>query len=60
MSKHCSGPFQYLTCKICKTKKYILHTFDLKVSDVDFDFISIDIDLSILKIDSKNMLRCIL
>ena len=60
MSKHYSGPFQYLTCKICKLNKHISY-YSFKVSDVGFVFISKDIDLGILKIiDSKNMLRCII
>ena len=51
MSNLYSDPHQYVICKMCKITEF--HTIDLKVLYVGFVFISVDIDLSMLKIDSK-------
>ena len=58
MNIHYYDPFQYLT--YIMFKKNLLLTVGLKVSDVHYLFISMELSWDILKIDLKNILRDII
>ena len=56
LGDHYDDPRLYLTCSICGLIEILLHV-DLGMQNVDYMFIFLDIDLAVLVIDSKSMLK---
>ena len=59
MNIHYNDPILYITCIMSNENQHIsdLDDLDLKILNVGYVFIYIDIDIHIPKIDSRNMLK---